>query len=134
LKTAMLTSLAAKTRVPYRTLARWVEDGIVKPEKRTGRPGVDIVLSEKNILELENLIRLRSGGLSLQRARALMEDLEAQGYNPLSRGRFIVVDRKRGRVVRIGADRRTAREVAGPHKGQYVMIELLLDPMPPASR
>jgi DNA-binding transcriptional MerR regulator len=127
MKTATLTALAAQHHVPYRTLARWIEDGIIEPEHRAGRPGVDIVLSDKNVVELENLIRLRKGGLSLQRARALMEDLAAQGYNPLSQGAFIVVDRKRGRVVRIGVDRRTAREVAGPHKGQYVMIELLSD-------
>ena len=123
-----LKALATRHRVPYRTLARWVEEGIVEPEHRAGRPGVDVVLSNKNVVELENLIRLRNGGLSLQRARALIEDLAAQGYNPLSRGAFVVVDRRHGRVVRIGANRRTAREVAGPHKGQYVMIELVLDP------
>jgi len=123
-----LTALATRHRVPYRTLARWVEEGIVEPEHRAGRPGVDVVLSNKNVVELENLIRLRNGGLSLQPARALIEDLAAQGYNPLSRGAFVVVDRRHGRVVRIGANRRTAREVAGPHKGQYVMIELVLDP------
>jgi DNA-binding transcriptional MerR regulator len=119
--------LAARNRVPYRTLARWIQDGIIEPEMRAGRPGVDIVLSDKNVVELENLIRLRKGGLSLQRARALMEDLAAQGYNPLSRGRFVVVDRKRGRVVRIGVDGRKAREVAGPYRGQYVMIELAFE-------
>lgn len=121
-----LTELAARNRVPYRTLARWIQEGIVEPEFRTGRPGVDIVLSEKNVVELENLIRLRKGGLSLQRARALMEDLAAQGYNPLSQGRFVVVDRRRGRVVRIGIDGKKAREVTGPHRGQYVMVELFV--------
>src|SRR5438477_8671169 len=124
MKTATLTALAAKNRVPYRTLARWIEDGIIEPEHRAGRPGVDVVLSNKNVVELENLIRLRKGGLSLQRARALMEDLAAQGLNPLSRGAFVVIDRKRARVVRISEDRQQAWEVAGPHKGQYMMIEL----------
>ncbi len=128
MQTATLKALAAKHRVPYRTLARWVEEGIIEPEHRAGRPGVDIVLSTKNVVEFENLIRLRSGGLSLQRARAVIEDLAAQGYNPLSQGAFVVIDRsKRGRVVRIGADRRKSREVAGLHKGQCVMIELLAD-------
>jgi len=127
MRTISLKTLSTRHRVPYRTLARWVEEGIIEPEHRAGRPGVDIVLSNKNVVELENLIRLRKGGLSLQRARALIEDLAAQGYNPLSQGAFVVVDRRHGRVVRIGADRRKAREVAGPHKGQYVMIELLAD-------
>src|SRR5438552_1917758 len=106
MQTPSLKALAARHHVPYRTLARWVEDGVIEPAHRSGRPGVDIVLSDKNVVELENLIRLRKGGLSLQRARALIEDLAAQGYNPLSQGAFVVVDRKRGGVVRIGADRR----------------------------
>lgn len=119
-----LKELASRYRVPYRTLARWVADGIVEPERRAGKPGVDVALSDKNVVELENVIRLRNGGLSLQRARALMEDLAAQGLNPLSRGKFVVVDRKNGRVVRISQDQRQAREVAGPHRGQYLMIGL----------
>ena len=84
-----------------------------------------VVLNDKNVVELKNLIRLRKGGLSLQRARHLMEDLRAAGYNPLSRGVFIVLDGWKGRVLRISTDKRAAREILRPHKGQYVMIELL---------
>jgi hypothetical protein len=54
-----------------------------------------------------------------------MEDLLAAGYNPLSRGAFVVLHRKQGRVLRISEDRKTAREVMGPNKGQYTMVELL---------
>jgi DNA-binding transcriptional MerR regulator len=122
---ASLKEIAKQERVPYSTLAGWIERGLVEPSHRTGKSGAVVLLDEKNILELKNLIRLRKSGLSLQRARHLMEDLRAAGYNPLSEGIFIVLDRRKGRVLRISTDKRAAREVLGPHKGQYVMVELL---------
>lgn len=128
-----LKELAGRHRLPYRTLARWVQMGIIEPQHRAGRQGVDVVLSPKNVWELENLVRLRKGGLSLQRARALMEDLRAAGYNPLSRGIFIVIQKHRGRVVRISQEKKDAQEVAGPHKGQYVLVELVREELEGAS-
>ncbi len=111
--------------MPYSTLASWIERGLIEPSRRTGKSGAAVVLDDKNVVELSNLIRLRKGGLSLQRARHLMEDLRAAGYNPLSQGVFVVLDRRRGRVLRISTDKKAAREVLGPHQGQYVMIELV---------
>src|SRR5215470_4617611 len=111
-----LKGLAKKHRIPYSTLAGWIERGLIEPQQRTGRSGATVILDEKNINELENLIRLRKGGLSLQRTKHLMEDLRAAGYNPLSKGLFIVVDKRHGRVLRISENRKTAREVAGPHR------------------
>ena len=122
---ANLKQIANEQGVPYSTLASWVERGLVEPSHRTGKSGAAVVLDDKNVVELKNLIRLRKGGLSLQRARHLMEDLRAAGYNPLSRGVFIVLDRRRGRVLRISMGKKAAREVLGPHRGQYVMIELV---------
>lgn len=120
-----LKELARQEKVPYSTVAGWIERGLVEPSRRTGKPGAAVVLDGKNVVELKNLISLRKGGLSLQRARHLMEDLRAAGYNPLSRGVFVVLDRRKGRVVRISEDRAAAREVLGPNKGQYVMVELV---------
>jgi DNA-binding transcriptional MerR regulator len=120
-----LKELAQQEKVPYSTVAGWIERGLVEPSHRTGKSGAAIVLDDKNVVELKNLIRLRKGGLSLQRARHLMEDLRAAGYNPLSQGIFIVLDRRKGRVLRISTDRKADREVLGPHKGQYMMVELL---------
>ena len=54
-----------------------------------------------------------------------MEDLRAAGYNPLSKGLFVVIDSHKGRVLRISESKREAREVAGPHKQQMVMVELI---------
>jgi len=123
--TANLKQIAKEQRVPYSTLASWIERGLIEPSRRTGKSGAAVVLDDKNVVELSNLIRLRKGGLSLQRARHLMEDLRAAGYNPLSQGVFVVLDRRRGRVLRISTDKKAAREVLGPHQGQYVMIELV---------
>jgi DNA-binding transcriptional MerR regulator len=120
-----LKDLAKKHKIPYSSLARWVKQGLIEPQGRTGRSGSVVVLNEKNIREIENLIRLRHGGLPMQRARYLMEDLRAAGYNPLSKGLFVVIGKRHGRVLRIAEDHKSAREVAGPHKGQAVMVELL---------
>lgn len=122
-----LRDLAKRYEVPYSTLAGWFERGLIEAHERTGRSGSAIILNEKNIKEIENLIRLRKGGLSLQRARHLMEDLRAAGYNPLSKGIFVVIDSRKGRVLRISDSKREAREVAGPHKQQMVMVELIVD-------
>ena len=120
-----LKDLANRYGVPYSTLAGWIERGLIEVHGRTGRSGSAVILAEKNIRELANLIRLRKSGLSLQRARHLMEDLRAAGYNPLSKGLFIAIDSRKGRVLRISESKRAAREVAGPHKQQTVMVELI---------
>jgi DNA-binding transcriptional MerR regulator len=123
-----LKDLAKRYSVPYSTLAGWFERELIQAHARTGRPGSAIILNEKNVKELENLIRLRKSGLSLQRARHLIEDLRAAGYNPLSSGIFVVIDRRKRRVLKISENKRVAREVAGPHKQQTVMVELILEP------
>ena len=122
---ATLRTLARKYTVPYSTLAGWIERDLIEAHGRTGRSGSPVVLNDKNVKEIENLIRLRKGGLSLQRACHLMEDLRAAGYNPLSKGVFVVIDPRKGRVLRISDSKRAAREVAGPHRQQTVMVELL---------
>jgi DNA-binding transcriptional MerR regulator len=121
-----LKELAKRNKVPYSTLAGWIERGLIEAHARTGRSGSTVILDDKNVKEIENFIRLRKQGLSLQRAQNLMEDLRAAGYNPLSRGVFVVIDPRKGRVLRISESKRAAREVAGPHKGQSVMVELFL--------
>lgn len=123
--TVTLKGLAKKYSVPYSTLAGWIERELIEIHGRTGRSGSRVILNAKNIKEIENLIRLRKGGLSLQRARHLMEDLRAAGYNPLSKGVFIVIDSRRGRVLRISDNKRAALEVAGPYKKQALMVELI---------
>jgi hypothetical protein len=123
---ASLKEIARAEKVPYSTIAGWIGRGLIEPSHRSGKSGAAIVLDDKNVTELKNLIRLRKGGLPLQRARHLMEDLLAAGYNPLSQGIFIALDRRKGRVVRISTDKKTAREVLGPHKGQYMMMVELL--------
>lgn len=122
-----LKELAQQEKVPYSTVAGWIERGLIAPSHRIGKSGAAVLLDDKNVVELKNLIRLRKGGLSLQRARHLMEDLQAAGYNPLSQGIFIVLDQRKGRVLRISRDKKSAREVMGPHMGQYVIVELVTE-------
>ena len=84
------------------------------PTDAPAGPKQNATVNGKNIKELENLIRLRKGGLSLQRARHLMEDLRATGYNPLSKGLFVVIDSRKGRVLRISESKPAARRGRRP--------------------
>jgi len=124
---ANLKQLAREQKVPYSTLAGWIQRGLVDVRGRTGKSGAAVRLGEREIAELENLARLRRGGLSLQRSRHLIEDLRATGFNPLSRGVFVVVDREKKRVLHVSEERKHALEVIGPSKGQFLMVELVSD-------
>jgi len=112
---------------------RWIQTGVIRPEVRG--VGRRFLLSESNIVELQNLARLRRSGVSLQAARKLMADLRGQSFNPLSKGTFVAIVNKSGTrrhpaiVIRFSEDRAHARVVAGPGKGQYEFVELL--PMTP---
>src|SRR5262249_61484862 len=116
-----LNDLAKKHKIPYSSLARWVEQGLIEPQGRTGRSGSVVVLNKKNIREIENLVGLQKGGLSMQRARYLMEDLRAAGYNPLSKGVFVVIGMRHAWELRISGDQKAARESVRAHKGQEGM-------------
>jgi len=124
-----LKDLAREQKIPYSTLAGWIERGLVEVHGRRGRSGAAVCLQELEIAELKNLAQLRRSGLSLQRSRHLIEDLRATGFNPSGRGIFVVLDRKKGRVLHVAEEKTRALEVMGPSKGQFVIVELL----PPAS-
>lgn len=55
--------------------AGWIDRGLVEPQHRSGKSGAAVVLNAKNVVEARNLVRLRRGCPSSQRARHLMEDL-----------------------------------------------------------
>jgi hypothetical protein len=65
---ANLKEITRPEKVPYSTIAGWVGRGLIEPSHRSGRSGAAIRLDDKNVIELKNLIRLRKGGLLLQRA------------------------------------------------------------------
>jgi len=126
-ESATLKEIAREQKIPYSTMAGWIERGLVEVPGRTGKSGALVYLGAREIAELQNLARLRRGGLSLQRSCHLIEDLRAAGLNPSQRTLFVVLDRKKGRVLRVAGARTRALEVMGPNKGQYVMVELVAD-------
>jgi hypothetical protein len=108
-----LDEVAPQIGAPYRTLARWLAEGLAEAPRLPAR-GHPFQLTEKTITELKQHVALCQAGLSKERIRQLIDTLRAQGYNPPSRGAFVVVDRHRGRVVRISEDEQhAARSSAG---------------------
>ena len=86
--------VAERAGVPYRTLMRWVEQGLIRPAIYGGR-GQKTLFSKKDFREVAILARLR-GFFSLQQLRQALDDLRAMGHNPLSSGDFAVVRDVRG--------------------------------------
>lgn len=86
--------VAERSGVPYRTLMRWVEQGLIRPAIYGGR-GQKTLFSKKNFREVAILARLR-GFFSLQQLRRALQVLRSLGHNPLSSGDFAVVRDLRG--------------------------------------
>lgn len=86
--------VAEQTAVNYRTLMRWIAQGLIKPAVR-GRRGGQTLFSKKGFREIAILAKLRDF-LSLQQLCQALEQLRAQGHNPLSTGDFAVVRDIRG--------------------------------------
>lgn len=128
--TGVITMQIAAKRIglPYRTLARWIESGLVRPKSYKGQRGVLVSLLDKELRELRQLAQLR-GILSMQELRRairfLREDLK---HNPLSSGRFFVIGGPpaRRRLFKI-CDSGEAIELIGKNQGQLLMIPLVFD-------
>ena len=109
--------VAEQTGVHYRTLMRWIEQGLVEPAVR-GRRGRQTLLSKKAFREVAVLAKLREL-LSLQQLRQALDALRAQGHNPLSTGDFAVVRDLRGeRSLLKVCERGEVIELLAKHPGQ----------------
>jgi len=86
--------VAEQTGVHYRTLMRWIEQGLIQAAVE-GRRGQQTLLSKKGFREVAILAKLREF-LSLQQLRQALDFLRCQGHNPLSSGDFVVVRDIRG--------------------------------------
>jgi DNA-binding transcriptional MerR regulator len=83
--------VAEAVGVPYRTLMRWVEEGLIIPAVHPKKHRVPVQWSEKNLREVDILAQLRKCNLSLQQIRGIMTYLRKLGDNPFSSGEFIVL-------------------------------------------
>lgn len=114
--------VADLTGTHYRTVARWASDGLIHVSG--GGHGDPWRWSEKNYREAFVLSRLRREGFSRQEIRKNMKTLAEIGHNPFSRGRFLVLERpkgrKRGTIVKIMEDGE-AMELCGTGRVQLLL-------------
>ena len=83
--------VANLARVPYRSLMRWVEAGLLNPEGARRGKRNETTWHPKDLREASILVALRSAGFSMQRLRKALEWLRSAGHNPMSTGDFIAV-------------------------------------------
>lgn len=114
--------VAVLTGTNYRTVARWASDRMIEVEG--GGHGESWRWSEKNYREAFVLARLRREGFSRQEIRKHMKALADIGHNPFSRGRFLVLERpkgrKRGSIVKI-METGEAMELCGQGRVQLLL-------------
>ena len=114
--------VARLTGTHYRTVVRWAADGMIEVEG--GGHGESWRWSEKNYREAFVLARLRREGFSRQEIRKQMKTLAGIGHNPFSRGRFLVLERPRGRkrgtIVKI-METGEAMELCGKGRVQLLL-------------
>ena len=120
---ATMKDAAKIAGVPYRTVARWVEQGIIKVDGYVGRHWVPVPWTEKHTRELCTIARLRAAGLSLQRLREAAEYLHKLGHNPFSSGQFLVVGGSHSdrRLLKV-CDGGEIMELTRKYKGQLLLF------------
>ncbi|MFQ5840067.1 MAG: MerR family transcriptional regulator [Candidatus Methylomirabilales bacterium] len=97
--------------VPYRTLMYWVATGLVVPAGLSQSGGRRRVrFRSKEVREIQLLVELRRH-LSGPQLRRALNYLRRMGHNPLSTGRFMVVQLYSGRkeFIKVVGDREAIR-------------------------
>jgi len=82
--------------IPYRTLMRWAEDGLLNPVGARRGHRYPATWHETDVREASVLAGLRRAGFSLQRLREAVDYLRSIGHNPMSSGAFLVVRTSEG--------------------------------------
>lgn len=77
--------------VPYRTLMRWVQGGVLNPEGARRGHRNETAWRPKDLREASVLVALRRAGFSMQKMRRALDYLRSIGHNPMSTGDFIAV-------------------------------------------
>ncbi len=77
-------------KIPYRTLMRWSEEGLIQVDGG-GYRGKGTLWTDKNIREASVIYALRTARLSLQKVKDITNYLISLGENPMSSGEFLVI-------------------------------------------
>lgn len=120
--TVTMKELAQRAGLSYRTLAHWIEKGLIRPKGYVGRQRCTVPLTEKEAREVWMLAQLRKV-LSMQALRKALKFLRSIGHNPMSTGSFAVVSGNPPTLVKICAGGE-ALEVTGRRPGQTMLIPL----------
>jgi hypothetical protein len=113
---------AIRIGAPYRSMMRWVEEGVVEVEGHLGIRGERWHISPKALRELGVLSHLRRCGFSLQELRKVMDYLRSLGYNPFSSGTFLVVEGEEKDLFRVLEHGETLS--LNKSRGQMVIVPL----------
>jgi DNA-binding transcriptional MerR regulator len=92
-------TVAAHLGIPYRTLMRWVENGLVRPHidsKSSKGRRTSVLFSGEDVVEIGRLAQLRRY-LRGQSLRDVLNTLREMGKNPLSQGDFLVIENRKGK-------------------------------------
>ena len=117
------TEAAQIAGVPYPTLMRWVEQGLIRPQSWPGKQRGEVEWSDKNVREASILGALRKCGFSMQKLRDILAYLRRLGHNPFSTGRFLVCMNRMGQpesLVKI-CDDGEAFELMRDGRGQMLL-------------
>jgi hypothetical protein len=109
--------------VPYRTLMRWVQQDLIRPQYYARKNRVPVEWSAKNVREAVILARMRTCRLSMQKIREVLKYLRGIGHNPLSTGDFLVLMDRDGRpeeVIKV-CTTGEALKLMGKGRGQLVL-------------
>lgn len=84
------TEVAKILEIPYRTLMRWSEGGLIDVEGG-GYRGKGTLWTEKNIREASVIYALRTARLGLKKIEEIMSYLKGIGETDISAGDFLVI-------------------------------------------
>jgi len=117
-----MRSASKMVGVPYPTVAKWVQKGLIHVDGYQRKQRVPVEFNEKQVTELSNLASMRAAGLSLQDIGKAAEYLRTLGHNPFSTGKFAVIDGPPNdrRLIKV-TDHDGAVELLSKHKGQTVL-------------
>lgn len=116
-----LTEAAQKTGIPQQTLTRWIQYGLVRPEGWKNKPLCPVPITRKELREFRIIRRLRQQGVPMSKLIKAADYLRSLGYNPFSRGNFVVMDKGK-ELVRIMNGKEAMALIR--QRGQLILIAM----------
>lgn len=116
-----LTEAAQKTGIPQQTLTRWIQLGLVRPAGWQNRKLRPVPITRKELREFRIIRRLRQQKVPLAKLIEAANYLRSLGYNPFSRGHFVVMDKGK-ELVRIMRGREAIALLK--QRGQLILIAM----------